>query len=231
LLETAKAGELLEKAAAQLKDGNDLDAANLHRVWGDWHARRGDAAAALAAYHRAAEKRALGLNVAQQNARRGACSRSAEAFLRDADLPRASEQLSQWQQDFPQDKPEGYLSTLLARYWMARSRPNVALAVAGDLLTVAPQSPYADRLMLVQAEAEEALGHPDRAIAACETLLADYPGSPLRDAAKEKIAAVKAAATQRPDRRKGAEDTPTTKKTQPAGGDDQLPNRLDEDNL
>ena len=59
-----------------------------------------------------------------------------------------------------------------------------------------PQSPYADRLVLVQAEAEEALGHPDRAIAACETLLADYPGSPLRDAAKEKIAALKTAATK-----------------------------------
>ncbi len=219
LLETAEAGKLLETADAQCRDGGDVHAADLHRLWGDWHARRGDAAAALAAYQLAARTGSSGLNVAQQNARRGAYSRSAEAFLRDGDLPRAAEQLNQWQRDFPQDKPEGYLSTLLARYWLARKRPAVALAVVGDLLTVVPQSPYADRLVLLRAEAEEALGHTDRAIAACETLLADYPGSPLRDAAQEKIAALQAAAAQRPGRGGKTDDAPRRRKTQPADKD------------
>ena len=55
-----EAGALLEMADAQFKDGNDVDAANLHRVWGDWHARRGDAAAALAAYQQAAREASPG---------------------------------------------------------------------------------------------------------------------------------------------------------------------------
>jgi hypothetical protein len=67
----------------------------------------------------------------------------------------------------------------------------VAGAVAGDLLAIAPHSPYADRLLLELVAAEEMLGRTDRAIAACETLLSDYPGSPLRDAAREKLAALK----------------------------------------
>jgi hypothetical protein len=208
LLQIEDARPFLELADAQLKEGSGVDSATTYRVWGDWHARQGNASAALAAYRQAAARRGLADSVAQQSARRGAFSRSAEAFLREGDLPRAAEQLSQWQQDFPLDKSEGYLSTLLARYWMARDKPRIALAVAGDLLVVAPQSPYADQLVLAQAAAEEMLGRIDRAIAACETLLTDYPGSPLRDHAQERIAALQAAA----DKQQGGTIEPKTRR-------------------
>ncbi|MBM4093469.1 MAG: PKD domain-containing protein [Planctomycetes bacterium] len=200
LLQVDKARPLLAAADAHFRESSGLDGARLARVWGDWHARHGDAAAALAAYQQAAAKRELALSIAQQHARRGAYSRSAEAFLRENDLPRAGEQLSQWQQDFPRDKSEGYLSLLLVRYWTARNLPRVALASANDLLTVAPQSPYADRLLLAQADAEELLGRVDRALAVCQSLLTDYPGSPLHDAAKEKIAALKNTAATKTER-------------------------------
>lgn len=188
LLKSAEARPFLAFAEDRLGDSSGQPTATLHRLWGDWHARNGDPRAARAAYKRAADARQLDLNAAKKNARRGAFSRSAEAFLRDNDLVRAAEQLSQWQRDFPLDKTKGYLSTLLARYWLKREKPRVAIAVAEDLLTVSPQSPYADRLLIVQATAEETLGRVDRAISTYQSLLTDYPGSPRTEDANKSIA-------------------------------------------
>jgi len=60
--------------------------------------------------------------------------------------------------------------------------------VAADLLTVNPDSSYADQLVYLAAECEEQLGHVDRARAGYRSVLADYPGSPLVKSAKQKLA-------------------------------------------
>ncbi|MFO7901147.1 MAG: PKD domain-containing protein [Pirellulaceae bacterium] len=187
LLESDEARPFLEFARDRLRDDSSQQAATLHRLWGDWHARNGDPDAALDAYKKASAARNLDLNVIRKNASRGAFSRSTEAFLQDDDLVRAAEQLEKWQRDFPLDKTKGYFSTLLARYWLKRNRPRVAIAVTEDLLTISPQSPYADRLLIVQATAAEALERIDRAISAYQSLLTDYPGSPHARNAKEGI--------------------------------------------
>ncbi len=188
LLQSQQASEYLKFAERFLQPVTGPDAGKLYRLWGDWYARQSDAEQARANYRKAAEQRTLGLRSVQKNAQRGALSRSTEAFLRDKDLVRAWETLSRWQRDFPADKAEGYLSILLARYWIARKKPKIAIAVAGDLLTVTPRSPYADRLVMVQAEAEQQLGHKDRAVAAYRCLLTEYPGSPLVEHAKQELA-------------------------------------------
>jgi TolA-binding protein len=71
---------------------------------------------------------------------------------------------------------------------MARGKFPQAIAVAGDLVAINPDSPYADRLAFLAAECEEKLDRTDRALAAYRTFLTDYPGSPLVVDAKQKLA-------------------------------------------
>ena len=123
----------------------------------------------------------------EQDAWRGALSRSTEEFLRNKDFDRAWSELRKWQEEYPIDKLEGYLTLLQARYWAARSRWPQAIAAAGDLVAVNPESPYADRLTYLAAECEERQGRADRARAGYQSLLADYPGSPLVGDARKKI--------------------------------------------
>jgi TolA-binding protein len=188
LLQRGEARPLLEAAAARLSRIDDPAlASRVHRVRGDWFARGGDKEKAQAAYAQAAEVRASRRSTVEQEAWRGAYSRSAEAFLRDKELDRALEELRRWQDEFPGDKLEGYLPLLQARYWVARGKLLNAIAVAGDLTAASPDSPYADRLVYLAAECEEKLGHPDRARAGYQALLTDYPGSPLVPSAKQKL--------------------------------------------
>ncbi len=189
LLQRAESKPLLESAAAHLAQApQPALAGRLQRVWGDWHARGGDGAAARQAYARAAALAAAG-TAAERDARRGAFARSAEAFLREKSLERAAAELRRWQDEFPADKVEGYLPLLQARYFAARGKYQHAVVAAGDLLAVNRDSPYADRLVYLAAECEEKLGRPDRARAGYQSLLTDYPGSPLVPTARQKLAA------------------------------------------
>ncbi len=72
-------------------------------------------------------------------------------------------------------------------YWAARNKWPQAIALAGDLVAINPDSPYADRLVFLAAECEEKNGRGDRARAAYQSLLTDYPGSPLVAEARKKL--------------------------------------------
>ena len=143
--------------------------------------------------HRAAYARAMTAldsrkSAVEQDAWRGAHSRSTEEFLRDKALDRAWSELRGWQEQYPIDKVEGYLTLLQARYWAARNKWPQAIALAADLVAINPDSPYADRLVYLSAECEEKSGHGDRRSAAYQSLITDYPGSPLVATAKKRIA-------------------------------------------
>jgi PKD repeat protein len=189
LLKDKEAKGLLESASARLGNGGDSGlSARLSRVWGDWFARKGDRSSARVAYSRAMAATTARRSAAEQDAWRGARSRSTEEFLRNKSLDRAWTELRRWEDEYPIDKIEGYLSLLQARYWAARAKWAQTVAVAGDLVAINPDSPYADRLVLLSAECEEKLGRPDRARAGYRSLLSDYPGSPLVNDAKKKLA-------------------------------------------
>ncbi len=184
--EPAKA--LLDAATRrQERDSEASLASHLHRVWGDWYARKGDRSSARAAYVRAMTALDSRKSAVEQDAWRGAHSRSTEEFLRDKALDRAWAELRGWQDQYPVDKIEGYLTLLQARYWAARTKWPQAIALAGDLVAINPDSPYADRLVYLSAECEEKSGHGDRARAAYQSLITDYPGSPLVADARKKL--------------------------------------------
>jgi PKD repeat protein len=180
---------LLESASARLGNGGVSGlGARLNRVWGDWYARKGDRSSATAAYGRAMAATAARRSAAEQEAWRGARSRSTEEFLREKSLDGAWTELLRWQDEYPIDKIEGYLSLLLARYWAGKAKWAQAVASAGDLVAINPDSPYADRLVFLGAECEEKIGRTARARAGYRSLLSDYPGSPLVNDAKKKLA-------------------------------------------
>jgi len=184
--EPAKA--LLDSAAKRLgKDEEPALTGRLNRVWGDWHARKGDRSSARAAYARAMASLGTRKSAVEQDAWRGAHSRSTEEFLRDKALDRAWAELRRWQEEYSIDKVESYLTLLQARYWAARNKWPQAIALAGDLVAINPDSPYADRLVFLAAECEEKNGRGDRARAAYQSLLTDYPGSPLVAEARKKL--------------------------------------------
>ena len=183
----AEAKPLLEFALTKLGDDASSQTVRAWRLRGDLHARQGEGPAARSAYLKAQARTRSQRSPTQQSAWRGAHSRSVEAFLRDDDLDRALDQLREWQAEFPADMLDGYLTLLWARYWDQRKKPELAAALAGDLLTVNAASPYADRLLDLAARAELKLGRRERAVATWQSLVVDYPGSPLAPAVKQEL--------------------------------------------
>ncbi|HIQ21555.1 MAG TPA: PKD domain-containing protein [Planctomycetes bacterium] len=182
----------LEAAASHLPDQQGPLASRLKRVWGDYYAMTGDGQRARKAYLEAEAAQGSRRRYAEGIAWQGAHARSTEQFIKSGELDRAARQLHAWQDEFPTDKIEGYLTLLYARYWARRQVPERAIAMAEQLLTVNPDSPYADQILWLAAECEIQRGQPDRALATLHALLTDYPGSPLVPEAKKKMAAIEA---------------------------------------
>lgn len=180
LHQRADARPHLESAAALLTTLNrPMLTARLHMLWGDWHARGRDRAAARAEYQKAAETLGKRGSSIEENAWRGAFSRSTESFLRERELDRARDELRTWQAKFPEDRLEGYWPLLQARYLAARGKLAHAAVLAADMAAVHPDSAYADQLAYLAAECEAKAGRKDRATAAYRAFLTDFPGSPL----------------------------------------------------
>ena len=58
-------------------------------------------------------------------------------------------------------------------------------------MAVNPDSPYIDQLLLLAAECEVKRDKLDRALATLESLLKDYPGSPLVPVVRKRLAELK----------------------------------------
>jgi len=171
---------LLDKASAAVGKAETGDmVSRLQRVWGDYYAAAGDGVRARENYAKAQQSQPTDRSQVEQIAWRGAHSRSTEQFLKSGRFGLAAAQLRAWQTEFPSDKLDGYLHLLLARYWAGRGEYAAAIAQADQLLTINSASPYADQLLALAAECEEKRDRIDRALATYQSLLHDYPGSPL----------------------------------------------------
>ncbi len=205
LLLHGEARKLLEAATPGLKTASPELTSRLHRVWGDYYARTGKSKEARREYLQAEALSSKHRPQLERTAWQGAYSRSVEAFLREKQLDRARDELRRWLQEFPADMIDGYLPLLYARYLAAGNKHQQAAAKANDALNVSHDSPYADQLLELIAQCEERLGALDKAIAAWQSLVTDYPGSPLVEKAKQELdrlkersAATRASRKQRP---------------------------------
>lgn len=184
-----RAEQLLRRAEAALQKGQDPQvAAKLDRVWGDYRAAMGDGTAARKSYIDAQGKVKSAKSQTEQTAWRGAHSRSAEQYIKSGHWERAFAELLAWQESFPADKAEGYLSLLMARYWMGREKYPQAVALGEQLLSVNPNSPHADQMLFLAAACELKQNRPQKTQAMLHSLINDYPGSPLVPEAKKKLA-------------------------------------------
>jgi hypothetical protein len=218
LLAANKAKPVLDAAKEDIADASAEAKSQYFRVMADYFARTGERENARSALKNAVATRQLSYSATERDAWRGAHSRSAEAFLRSQEPVRARMEIERWQADFPGDKAEGYLSLLLMRYWLAAKKAEQAIATASDLLTLNHESAYADQILLLSADCEEQLGRRERAIATLQSLITDYPGSPLKDRAKDQIRQWQAsteAAKKPPESGSTAPKPPDSKESQP----------------
>lgn len=197
LLKAADAKPLLEAAAKQLGDSKiGPIAAQLARVWGDYYAATGDGKSANKSYAEAEQLMATTRPFSEDVARRGAHARSTEEYVKEKQFGRAAAEIQAWQAEFPQEKVDGYLTLLWARYWHACGKFAQAIALSEQLQTVNPDSPYIDQLLLLAADSEMRRGRKDRALATLHALLKDYPGSPLAPLVKKNIDVLEGAGSE-----------------------------------
>ena len=203
LLNSEMAKPLLDAASKRIPERKmGPVASRLKSVWADYYAATGDGKAAHKAYLLAEEILGATKTHLERTAWRGAHSRSTEDYLKDGELERAAAEIRLWQREFPSEKLDGYVTLLYARYWAAREMYPQAIALSEQLLTAAPDSPYADQLLLLAANCEVSRGKVDRAIATLHSLVKDYPGSPLVPVIKDRIKKLEAGEIEPPKRRR-----------------------------
>jgi predicted negative regulator of RcsB-dependent stress response len=188
-----EAAKPLLDAATKILGGDRASkiANRFFRVWGDYYAATGDGKAARKAYGEAEAAVSKRKTFVERAAWQGARSRSTEQFLRTGEYDRAIAEIRQWQDDFPADKITGLVTCMYARYWAGRDKNQQAIALAGQLTAVNPDSPYIDQMQMLVAECHLATGAPEKAVATLESFLKGYPGSPLVKEAKQRIAEIK----------------------------------------
>jgi len=190
---------LLEAATAHLQgSATGPVASRLQRVWGDYYAASGDGQNARKSYNEAESVLASTRTHIERTAWQGAHSRSTEQFLKSGELDRAAKQLRAWQDEFPAEKIDGYLTLVLARYWASRGEYAQCVALADVQLAVNPDSPHIDQLLVLVADCEVKRGEVDRALAFLNQLLKDYPGSPLVPVVRQNIAKLEAGEAEAP---------------------------------
>lgn len=188
MLDPTAARPLLDSATSKIGTSEPGNlASRLARIFGDYYAATGDGPAARKAYLKAEQIRDRTRTHAERIAWRGAHSRSAEEFLNSEQWGRARSQIRQWQDEFPGEKTDGYVSLAYARYFEGRQMFEQAIAQAEQALNVNPDSAYIDQLLMLAAECEVKRDKIDRALATLHSLVTDYPGSPLIPQVKQRI--------------------------------------------
>ncbi len=158
-------------------------------------------------------------DIRRRTAMTGAYSRAVEDALRSGRLDEACQSLKKWATDMPSCRLDGYYCLLKARFELARGRPRVAILEAEDLLRLQPDSPYADRLLLTEAEAYVRLGESAQWQQTLERLLKQYPGSPFVPDVKQALAAGFDAARKQWEQQKAEAEKAEAEKEQAAAAE------------
>jgi tetratricopeptide (TPR) repeat protein len=156
---------------------------------------RGEYERAKAEYLQAA---LAGGDLEKQSVRKGDLARHAEDYIRTQAYEDAADALQSWAEEFPLDLLEGYWSLLKVKLALAQKQPSAAAAEAEILVKVNPASNYAPELLMLWAQACEAMGQPGQARSALQMIADKYAESSLAAQAREKLAAPASGPTSRP---------------------------------
>ncbi|MDO4557459.1 MAG: tetratricopeptide repeat protein, partial [Planctomycetia bacterium] len=210
--------------AEKLLDENSDHAVQVEywRIRGDYEAVRGKIDEARSSYRKAGKLSRRGRRDRNQFAELGSYERSAEAFLLEARPDEAIRVIREWEAEFPETKVNGAIGFFHAQYWMMRGEYRQAISEARTSAALAPDSPYADRSLLLAAESLAEMGQVEKAIAAYESFVKQYPGSPFVKNAETSVQELKSRATPSPGAKSRksspAKKTPTMKKRNTKNG-------------
>jgi len=181
-------------AALKLRGNAKHDVFRLAQVrLGDVERQKGRLDAARAEYAKAVSMRAPQAGL-QSAVKLGAYQQSIDNYLLRNQLDTAQSLLDTWEWERPQDKLVGLTTLLRARLQMKRKSYQQAIGLAKDLLHVNPASERAPQLLLLQSDAWLALEQSDKASAALQRLLKDYPEAAEQQDARRKLKALGEAA-------------------------------------
>lgn len=119
--------------------------------------------------------------------RRGDLARHVEEYLRTSQLEDAATALDNWEDEFPLDRLEGYSTQMRVELLRKQKRWSEVVSQADALVKVNPKSNYAPRLLLELADACDQLKQSDKAKAARERVVKEYPESSLVAEADRKL--------------------------------------------
>ncbi|MDR3199500.1 MAG: PKD domain-containing protein [Planctomycetaceae bacterium] len=189
MLNKTAAEKFIESAEKKVsKSGKSRSISTFYRVKGEYLAEIGQGAEARQALVKANEAKDEGrFQYTEQVALQGSVSRSAETFLREKNYDRMIDSVRAWQLEYPAASYEGFISLLMAKYWVGREKYLQAAVLADRQLLLNPDSAYIDELLLVAAEAQAKAGNKNAARAYLSSLIKDYPGSPFVPTAKQQL--------------------------------------------
>ncbi|MCP4379414.1 MAG: PKD domain-containing protein, partial [bacterium] len=119
---------------------------------------------------------------------RGDFSRHIESYTQSWLNQKWAEQyIQKWEQTFPADKLEGYLSLLTAKLWMAQGHYARVTIEADILARVNPTGNYGAQLLMLAAKAYRKMDKPDKVTETLKRIVDKFPESPLAAKAADAI--------------------------------------------
>ena len=146
-----------------------------HIGLGDVACKRGDTEAAMAAYRDAEKISVGGLASKNPTLRISSLARYVEEYIRTKDFESAEQFIGIWYREFPSHRVSGQVPIMEARLHFARKRYDRVIEVAGDLVGVNRNSPFAPEALFLSAEAALNLDRRDAARQALAQIVDDYP--------------------------------------------------------
>lgn len=156
---------------------------DVHIGLGDVACRRGDTEAAMAAYRQAERIPLGGLAARNPTLRVSSLARYVEEYTRTRDFDAAEQYLETWYDEFPSHRVTGQAPLLEARLRFAQEHYEAVMRIAGELVGVNRDSPFAADALFLSAEAALKLDRGDDARRSLAQIVDDYPEHARREEA------------------------------------------------
>jgi TolA-binding protein len=142
---------------------------------GDIHRERGNYEEAEKRYREAEALKLFRQKPQAEDPRRGALAHVAESYLKTREFAECERAIGIWEWEYPLEKLTGYSTLLTCQLAFLQKKPEEVVKQAETLLGVSPKSNFAGELLLLEAQAQRALGKPDKATECLKRIIEKYP--------------------------------------------------------